>query len=72
MSSPVATTTRTSSGIEDLGSVELNHFAMPDVTLGAKLRTLSFTLSWLNEAEYEGSFCEAHNRRLTPWIAKSS
>ncbi|MBB4859611.1 hypothetical protein HNO88_002940 [Novosphingobium chloroacetimidivorans] len=43
-------------GSEDLGSVELNRFAVPDYTPGAKLRTLSFTLSWLNEAEYELTF----------------
>lgn len=43
-------------GTEDLGSVELNRFAVPDYTPGTKLRTLNFTLGWLNEAEYETQF----------------
>lgn len=43
-------------GMEDLGSVEINRFGVPDAVAGVKLRTLLFTLSWLNEAEYEDTF----------------
>lgn len=42
--------------IEDLGSIEINRFGVPDKVPGKKLRTLLFTLSWLGEAEYEDTF----------------
>lgn len=43
-------------GFEDLGAISYNRMGVPDVTDGVKLRTLAFTLSWLNEAEYEDVF----------------
>ncbi|EJL32006.1 hypothetical protein [Novosphingobium sp. AP12] len=43
-------------GMDDLGSVKINRFGVPDAVAGVNLRTLLFTLSWLNEAEYEDTF----------------
>lgn len=43
-------------GIEPMGGVEINRFGVPDRSPGITLRTLLFTLSWLNEAEYEDTF----------------
>jgi len=43
-------------GIEDLGTIDINRFGVADVTPGVKLRSLMFTLSWLNETEYEDTF----------------
>lgn len=43
-------------GVEPLGSLDYNRFGVPDATPGVNLRTLLFTLSWLNEAEYEDTF----------------
>jgi hypothetical protein len=43
-------------GIEDLGSIEPTRWGVFDETPGAILRTLSFTLAWQTEAEFEESF----------------
>jgi hypothetical protein len=43
-------------GVEDMGSIDINRFGVPDGVPGIKLRTLLFTLSWLGEAEYEDTF----------------
>ncbi len=43
-------------GMEPFGSLDYNRFGVPDATPGVSLRTLLFTLSWLNEAEYEDTF----------------
>ena len=43
-------------GFEDLGSLDINRFGVADVVPGKRLRTLNFTLGWLNEDEYETRF----------------
>lgn len=43
-------------GVEDLGSIEATRWGVLDDTPGLVLRTVSFTLSWQTEAEFEASF----------------
>lgn len=43
-------------GVEDLGDMSYGRWGVPDETPGAILRTLSLTIGWINEAEYEASF----------------
>lgn len=49
-------------GIEPLDSLNVNRFAVPDITDGYVLRTLSFTLSWLTEEEHETMFAPLTRR----------
>ena len=43
-------------GVEDLGEMSVGRWGVPDETPGAILRTMSFTLGWMSEAEFEASF----------------
>jgi hypothetical protein len=44
------------SGIQDLGSLEITRLGVFDEEPGLILRTISFTLGWVGEAEFEASF----------------
>lgn len=43
-------------GIEPKGNLEINRFGVATKQDGIVLRTLMFTLSWINEAEFENTF----------------
>lgn len=43
-------------GIEDLGEMGWGRWMVPDETPGAIMRSVSFTLAWQSEAEFEASF----------------
>ena len=40
-------------GTEDLGSIEIGRWGVPDITDGVIMRKLRFSLPWMTEAEYE-------------------
>jgi len=43
-------------GVEDLGTMEFGRYGVIDEAEGAILRSVSFTLAWQTEAEFEASF----------------
>lgn len=43
-------------GVKDLGSIDFTRWGVPDEEEGLIFRTVSFTLAWNTEAEYEANF----------------
>jgi len=43
-------------GVEDMGGMEITRFGVMNEEPGVILRTLSFTMAWQTEAEYQASF----------------
>lgn len=58
-------------GAEDMSEVEFSRFGVPDITPGAIMRTLGFTLEWQSEAEFEATFrpiMETRGRTKPLWV----
>ena len=43
-------------GVEDMGGMEVTRFGVMNEEPGVVMRTASFTLAWVTEAEFEASF----------------
>jgi hypothetical protein len=43
-------------GVNDLGSIDVGRYGVPDLTPGKIFRTLDFTLGWTSESDFETKF----------------